>query len=262
MHDVPTVGHPIVSAKVILNEVKQRLNAERLVGPSLATSVIDGLPLDNEAHMLEEHTADSVQPNRVAQLSSKECAQARKIRKKAKAVHIQKKPHPTIRNIDLRLSQILPLQLYSFLLSKLFNDDPVRLRAFLTAEDPGPGFWDTRHCLHLLDKGWEGVSMMCPPELSLRIREAIWWLQGFWDLYAQASRAHLRPGLTAASRMDSDEMQIDDSTYQQPDDATLQQDWNHAGQALSLVFGGWMEDSAGRELGGVVDWMMNGTAGS
>jgi hypothetical protein len=262
VHNVPTIGYPSLSAQSILNEVCQRLDHDQVSNREIPE--VSKTPTETRPRPVPTGDISMWDPtNRpegsspVKELSKKQKARAKKAQKKAEVAVSPSLP-PTVRNIDARLSQIIPIQLYSFLLSKLFNDDPVRLRGFLTADDPGPGVWDTRHCLHLLEKSWT-------PENLAMMWEATAWLRGFWEWYTEPSRAHLRPGGTAAGKMrgNLDEMHIDEAHPRQPqsdaDNEALRRDWTSAGQALMLVFGGLMEDNARHELEAVVRWMNSGT---
>jgi hypothetical protein len=271
VHNVPTIGYPSLSAQSILNEVCQRLDHDQVSNREIPE--VSKTPTETRPRPVPTGDISMWDPtNRpegsspVKELSKKQKARAKKAQKKAEVAVSPSLP-PTVRNIDARLSQIIPIQLYSFLLSKLFNDDPVRLRGFLTADDPGPGVWDTRHCLHLLEKSWTGLSLSggFPPENLAMMWEATAWLRGFWEWYTEPSRAHLRPGGTAAGKMrgNLDEMHIDEAHPRQPqsdaDNEALRRDWASAGQALMLVFGGLMEDNARHELEAVVRWMNSGT---
>lgn len=249
MHDVPTVGHPLTNAKGIINEVRQRLEVTGQQRPFGVET-----PDDTSTH--EPIAVDNL-PREVKELTKKQRARARKAQKKVDAANLAIS-YPTLRNVDSRLSQVLPLQLYSFLLSRLFDNDPVRLRGFLTPQDPGPGVWDTRHCLHLLERAWSGLSMILQPELLPPMCEAISWLKGYWEWYADPIRAHLRPGIATTTHADVDGMHIDDHMTEQVDEAVLRNDWSQAGQALSLIFGDWIEEEARKELRAIIEWMTSG----
>jgi hypothetical protein len=164
----------------------------------------------------------------------------------------------TVRNIDNQLSQIIPLQLYSFLLERLFHSNPVELRAFLTAEDPGPGAWDVRHCLHLVKKSWPGLSAILPQDRIAATSEAIIWLEAFLEWYADPTRESVYPGSKPLSQIEQDEMHIDDDGMTARDDSPIRRDWDQAKEAIVLIFRPYLDETACTQVEQVLQWMTSG----
>lgn len=205
---------------------------------------------------------------------------------------------PTVSNLDRKVSSVISLRLYLHLLAffpaisgksesttnAVASDkaamvksdlplsstayDPVRLRAWLTYSDPGPGAWNTAHCLHLILRAQQeglfrhGWFVQAPQDGQVdttkeqEMGNAIVWLKSFFETYSVDNNAPnpTRPDLTLRSTAhDTIPPPLTVATAGQPSTS----DWNQAAQALWLVFGAneWMESSAKRELRLVLEWM-------
>jgi len=254
VHDVPTISDGQKTFSRVLDDIVERLTNG---GGKLVQQAKDILPIVITAGRSESIHQPKPQESSKSKLKVKEALSAKQndftvpdTVKTAIAFLPQ-----TVRNIDDRLSQIIPLQLYSFLLERLFSSKPVDLRAFLTTEDPGPGTWDVRHCLHLYKKAWSGLSAILPQDRIAATSEAIVWLEGFLAWYSDPLREKVCPGRSTSSQTNQDVMHIDDDGVGSGADETIRRDWEQAKEAILLIFRLCLDEPACVELDEVLQWM-------
>lgn len=253
MHDVPTISDGQKTFSRVLDDIVERLiNREG----RLVQQAKDSLPIVSTAGQSEFHQPKPQESNK-SKLEVKEALSAKHneftgpdMIQTAIAFLPQ-----TVRNIDDRLSQIIPLQLYSFLLERLFSSKPVELRAFLTTADPGPGTWDVRHCLYLYKKAWPGLSAILPQDRIAATSEAIIWLEGFLAWYSDPLREKVCPGRRTSSQTNQDVMHIDDDGVGSGGDETIRRGWEQAKEAILLIFRPCLDEPACVELDEVLQWM-------
>ena len=254
VHDVPTIGDGQQTFSRVLDHVVERLTTGREQSEAPAT---DMPPILGTSAASESTHQPKLQAGNMKKVKVKESTSIRQNRSTGLGqpkTDVASLPR-TVRNIDKRLSEIIPLQLYSFLLERLFSSKPLELRAFLTTEDPGPGAWDMRHCLHLFKRAWSGLCSLLPQDRIVAISEAIIWLEGFLTWYLDPLRENVCPGGRSLSQTEQGEMYIDDIIVDSRDGDMIRKDWEQAKEAILLVFHPCLDESASSELEEVLRWM-------
>jgi hypothetical protein len=254
VHDVPTIGDGQKTFSRVLEYVVERLTNGGEVSVAQAKYTLPVVGTAAASESIHQPKLQGGKPTKVKVKETPSTHQNRSTGPDKVKTGFASLPR-TVRNIDNRLSQIVPLQLYSFLLERLFSSKPVELRAFLTAADPGPGAWDMRHCLHLYKKAWSGLSPILPQDRIAATSEAIIWLDGFLTWYLGPLREKVCPGMRSLSQTEQDEMHIDDDGVNSGNDGKIRRDWEHAKEAIVLIFRPCLDELACSELDEVLQWM-------